>query len=242
MKKKIAVIAAVFSILAILIIGSSLAWFTDEDAVKNTFIVGEIKIKQNEREYGEDGKLQEFTQNQTLLPITNLSDVSSDKHYVEKLVTVENVGRNKAYVRTFIAVPEALKEVLRLDFADVSSGWIQDEHTEWGTVEVEDVLYHIISFTYNKALTKGETTPEVLKGVYLDASVDLQKNQEGKKQFCTMNEDGLTYRFYDFDVSNTIQILVATQGCQVDGLTGEAVDALNTAFGRTVPDFTKVNP
>lgn len=244
MKKKVTVISLVFALLAILVIGSSLAWFKDEDSVTNTFTIGEVKIKQNEKEHDANGNLQEFTQGQMLLPVVNTEDVTEDANYVEKLVSVENAGRNDAYVRTFIAVPAALKDILHLDVvADSETGWTKDTHT-WPNVTVGEgeaaVEYAIVSFTYNTALTEDAETPYVLKGVYLDASVDVKENPSGERQFCTKNADD-TYTFYEFDITEEVKVLVATQGCQTAGFENGAANALDTAFG-TAPDFTVVMP
>lgn len=244
MKKKVTIISLALALIAILAIGSSLAWFTDEDQATNTFTIGSVKIQQDEKEHDENGELQDFTQGQMLLPVVDTENVTEDANYVEKLVSVKNTGKNDAYVRTFIAVPAALQEVLHLDVAtDSADGWSKDAQT-WPNVVVEEgasaVEYAVISFTYNKALEKDEATPYVLKGIYLDAAVDIKSNASGEKQFCTMNSDG-TYKFYDFDITREVKVLVATQGCQTAGFEGGAADALDTAFG-IAPDFTLVTP
>ena len=244
MKKKVTIISLALALIAILVIGTSLAWFTDTDQTTNTFTIGSVKIQQTEKEHDENGDLQEFTQGQMLLPVVHTENVTEDANYVEKLVSVKNIGKNDAYVRTFIAVPAILKDVLHLDVAeDSADGWNKDAQT-WPNVVVGEgtsaVEYAVISFTYNKALEKEEATPYVLKGVYLDAAVDVKTNEAGVKQFCTKNADG-TYTFYDFDITREVKVLVATQGCQTAGFEEGAVNALNTAFG-TAPDFTVVVP
>lgn len=44
MKKKLTAVALVVCMLAIMLVGASLAYFTDKDQVKNTFTVGNVKI------------------------------------------------------------------------------------------------------------------------------------------------------------------------------------------------------
>ena len=244
MKKKVTIISLALALIAILVIGSSLAWFTDEDQATNTFTIGSVKIPQDEKEHDENGELQDFTQGQMLLPVVNTENVTEDDNYVEKLVSVKNIGKNDAYVRTFIAVPAALKEVLHLDVAaDSADGWSKDTQA-WPNVVVGEgeatLEYAVISFTYNKALEKDDVTPYVLKRVYLDAAVDVKNNAAGERQFCTVNSDG-TYTFYDFDITREVKVLVATQGCQTAGFEQGAANALDTAFG-TAPDFTVVTP
>ena len=249
MKKKITVVALVLSLVAIAALGSTLAWFTSEDSATNTFEIGEVKIVQNENEHDENDELVAFTQNQMLLPIVNVDEPIKDVNYIEKLVSVENKGKNEAYVRTFIAVPAALADIIHLDvIADSADGWTKDSH-DWTNQMVKDekgneIAYKIISFTYNKALAKGDKTPDVLKGVYMDARVDVKEmtpdNNEDNRKFCTL-ENG-SYKFYNFDIDTKIKVLVATQGCQADGFENGAANAIDTAFVKTAPDFTKVNP
>lgn len=241
MKKKIVAVSVIIAILAIAIVGGSLAWFTDDDAVKNTFTIGKIDIFQHEHEHNENNEIQQFTQDQVLLPIVNTDAPAEDANYIEKLVSVENIGVNDAYVRTFIAVPAAIREILVLDTVDPTGEtyWTADT-TAWQNVTVDGVEYAVVSFTYNKKLAKGEVTDHVLKGVYLKPEVDVQKNSEGVRQFCTKNADG-TYTFYDYDITGQVNVLVATQGCQADGFENGAADAVNTAFGNTAPDFAAVS-
>ena len=254
MKKKIAVVALALSLVAIAALGSTLAWFTSEDSVTNTFEIGEVKIVQHENERDEYGVLVDFTQNQMLLPVVNGEKPASDANYIEKLVSVEGKGKNEAYVRTFIAVPATLVDIIHLD-VNVADGWSKDDK-DWvkQTVEFETIVdgktekykvdYRIFSFTYKEALSKDEKTPFVLEGVYMDAAVDVKTttvNGEEVRQFCTRNEDG-SYTFYNFDISKPIKVLVATQACQAAGFENGAADAIDTAFGNTAPDFTKVNP
>ena len=113
-KKKVLVVALAISLIA-LAVGGTLAWFTDNESVTNTFVIGEIDIVQHEEEYNDEtGALQTFTQQQVLLPVVNTTNVAEDANYVEKLVSVENIGANDAYVRTFIAVPATLKDIVHL--------------------------------------------------------------------------------------------------------------------------------
>jgi len=62
MKKKILAIVLCVVMLAIAIVGGSLAYFTDEDEQTNTFTMGKVDIELTEPHYtpGEDGKLKIF--------------------------------------------------------------------------------------------------------------------------------------------------------------------------------------
>lgn len=239
MKKKILVLSAVVALLAILAVSGSLAWFTDTDEVTNVFTVGSVKIQQNE--VGADG--QPFVQDQVLMPVVKADD-PTDENYIAKIVDVTSTGENPAYVRTHIAVPTKLVGTLILDLSD-STNWVPA--TNYQTVSGD---YTVYSFTYTKALNKGDVTDDLLLGVYIDPKTDLKDNPattEADLEFCYFDETTGEYVFTgyvawkaDGTASEKVDVLVATQGVQSQGFT-DAQTALDTAFN-AIPDFTLVNP
>ena len=232
MKNKILVISLAVALVAILSF-STLAWFTSADQVENTFTVGSVKIRQDEQQHDEDtGVLEPFEQDQTLLPVVDPQNPAADENYVEKIVTVTSTGNNPAYVRTHIAVPTALADILTLDISD-STNWVKETATN--TCVVKGVEYTVYSYTYNKPLAKDETSDVLLEGVYLNANVDVKNNDQGVAQFCTWNDSTKAYDFYEFDITGKVSVLVATQGVQSQGF-ADAASALNTAFPQ-IPDF-----
>ncbi len=233
MKKKILIVCAVILLLGIASYGT-LAYFSSTDQVTNTFTVGSVKIVQNEQQHDDQtGELEDFEQDQTLLPVADPSAPESDENYVEKIVTVTSTGKNPAYVRTHIAVPTALTQILTMDISD-STNWTPVTYTTQPTQVVDGVEYTIYSFTYTQALEQGQSTDVLLEGVYLNANVDMKENN-GQPQFCTWNEQTNAFDFYDFDVTQKVHVLVASQGVQSQGF-ADADSALNAAFPN-VPDF-----
>ena len=119
MKKKIIVISAVVICIA-LAVGTSLAFFQDSDEKINVFTWGTVDIDQHETV--RDGS--PFVDGVVLMPVTDTTlgtanesatsrdadGMPTDSNFCDKIVTVENVGTEQAYVRTFIAVPKALDE------------------------------------------------------------------------------------------------------------------------------------
>ena len=101
MKKKITAIFLCVALVAIAIVGASLAYFTDTKSAKNTFTVGNVKINLIEQQKGENG-LEAFAPNKTLVPGT------SDKNAVSKIVTVKNTGKNDAWVWVDLKIPAYL--------------------------------------------------------------------------------------------------------------------------------------
>jgi predicted ribosomally synthesized peptide with SipW-like signal peptide len=110
MKKKILSICLVAVIAVMAITGASLAYLTDTDEAENTFVIGNVKIEQ----YEKDRNGNDFVQNQKLLPIVNDSRDANGYHlggnYIDKIVTVKNTGSEAAYIRTHIAFPAALDD------------------------------------------------------------------------------------------------------------------------------------
>lgn len=102
MKKKLTAIALVVALLAVAVIGGTLAYFTDADSAKNTFTVGNVKIDLIEQEKTERG-LAPFVQDKLLVP-----GKSNDGNAVSKIVTVKNTGRNDAWVWVDLKIPAYL--------------------------------------------------------------------------------------------------------------------------------------
>ena len=75
-KKKLFTLMLVIMLLSIAVVGGSLAWFTAEAKVTNTFTVGSVEVKINE----------DFKSPETMLPIVNDSAPASDPNYVKKVV------------------------------------------------------------------------------------------------------------------------------------------------------------
>ena len=116
MKKKLIAISLVVAMLAVAIVGGSLAYFTDTDEETNTFTAGGVKIDLIEQEVGANG-LQPFTQDQVLMPIVGSAQGEKDnfgqpvaENYVDKIVTIKNTGKSGAYVRAYFAIPSALDD------------------------------------------------------------------------------------------------------------------------------------
>ena len=116
MKKRIVTIALVVALVAIAAVGT-LAYFTDTDNATNTFTVGNVAIKLIEEERDGNGGTKEFTQGKKLYPIVGSAQGEKDalgmptaKNYVDKMVTIQNTGSEKAYIRAYFAIPSALDD------------------------------------------------------------------------------------------------------------------------------------
>mgnify|MGYP004671970889 CR=1 FL=1 len=102
MKKKITAICLCVALVAVAVVGASLAYFTDTKSATNTFTVGNVKIDLIEQEKVEKG-LQDFTNDKTLVP-----GKSNDGNAVSKIVTVKNTGNGDAWVWVDLLIPKYL--------------------------------------------------------------------------------------------------------------------------------------
>ena len=251
MKKKITALFLCVALAAIAIVGASLAYFTDTDNETNTFAVGNVKIDLIEQERGENG-LQPFTQNKKLSPIVGSAQGEKDalgmptaKNYVDKMVTIQNTGSEKAYIRAYFAIPSALDDgyetfnaglnVLHFNFGNkVENGvvtstegheWIWTHGDKWNYFETEiddGIKYNVYYADYYQAVDAGATTEQFVQGVYLDKSFDIK--------------DGKCYAFgkeVTLDGGwnwNSVSCPVFAIACQAEGF-DNATAAMEAAFG-----------
>ena len=226
MKKKILAMCLCVAMLAIAIVGGTLAYFTDTDTETNVFTTGDVDIDLIEVFDAENAKL---------LPGID----------IQKEVTIENTGSESAYVRVHVAFPAILdngtpelaayKNTLHWNFTkeSVQEGqWSQLQNKDqvgpnanypnWPgnggtyntyTTEVDGIPYNVYVITYETALAAGATTetPAINK-VYLDAAVTNEQMT------------GI------IDELSEIKVLVFAEGGQEAGFT-DAYTALNTQFG-----------
>lgn len=231
MKKKVLAISLVVAMLALLAMGGSLAWLSDEDSAENVFTVGSVEVEQHEKEYDDQGNLVDFTQDKVLMPIVEVDDPAADDNYQDKVVTVENTGRNPAAIRTHIAIPTALVGYVKLD-VNTEGKWALSSES---TATIDGMAYTVYSYDYADALAVDATTEVLLNGVYLDSKVDMKENADKDLEFCLPNGDG-TYTFSGFVVhkadgtSNKVSVHVATQAIQTEGFASVAA-ALATFTG-----------
>ena len=252
MKKKLIAISLVVAMLAVAIVGGSLAYFTDTDEETNTFTAGGVKIDLIEQEVGANG-LQPFTQDQVLMPIVGSAQGEKDnfgqpvaENYVDKIVTIENTGKSAAYVRAYFAIPSDLDDgyetfnaganILHFNFGNENGvstegkQWKWTHGSKWNYYEttIDGVAYNVYYADYYQVLPAGATTEQFISGVYLDSHVDM--DAQGNY---------IDTRFPTADLS----ILAGTVSCPVKAVAVQAagfdsVDAAVTAaFGANYNPF-----
>ena len=236
--KKFLMLCSLLLVAAALVTGS-IAFFTDSvESAENVIASGNIDIRQHEYERVEKngaytGQVQPYTQDKGIYPsmidggaarkAITVDGVTVDMYdetvpgFVDKIVNVENTGRNIAYVRTFVAIP-----------AQQGEDWLHmdknpDANWQWSAAIIENqqingLSYDIHMATYLQQLQPGQITSPVILGFHLDGGVD-HKN------------DHLTYQGKPvFDMKNDLSILVYTEASQAI-VFDDAHDGLNTSFG-----------
>lgn len=196
MKRKITALCIVIAMLAVAIVSSTMAYFTDTDEAVNVMVMGNVDITQSEKERDNAGTLVDFTQAKPLFPTTHIgvdtlpdpaavfatpggnvsiwdTDITNE---IDKLVYVTNNGNTGAYVRTWLA----------FELGDIElDTWkalfhINRDTTEWEwsepvvsaiTVDGTATNYAVVKATYigtNKILEAGDTTLPSLIQIALD--------------------------------------------------------------------------
>ena len=226
MKKKITAIFLCVALVAIAVVGASLAYFTDTDSANNTFTVGKVDITLVEK--NADGT--EFTQDQKLYPGTKT------QNNIAKIVTVtNNEGSEDAWLWAEIWIPSALDD--GDDNSPTAPGLGNSMHfnyagnveetkfTYLGSKEIKGVMYNgYVHFVTNDTIHKaGESTSALLDQVYMDKGVT-----QGTNGYLLI--DGKT------DYTGDWNLVVYGVGIQANGI-NTIKDAITTYYGKDVNDY-----
>lgn len=147
MKKKILAIVLCVAMLAIAIVGGTLAYFTDNDAKANTFTVGNVSIVLNEPNWDQTGAAEAF-------------DVYPGEP-LAKDPTVTNDGANPCFVRI---------EVEGLDqFAADFNGAMITYRTDYQTGKLGEnwILHTDGYFYYTKVMQPADVTDALFDQVVI---------------------------------------------------------------------------
>lgn len=241
-KKSLALIATAVMLVAVLVVGGTLAYFTDTDDATNTFTVGGVKISLIEQQRGiKEGEkaLVPFENSKTLMPIVGSAQGEQEvvggvklptaENYVDKIISIKNTGKSDAYVRVFVAVPTALQngqtpnapryDVLHWNFNGDScaEGQWTDEIVVANPTVINGVEYKIYSRTYTTALAaQAATATPAYIGFYLDKTVDQNANGQWTVDW------GNGPEVINYDLSNGVSIPVFAQAVQAAGFDSAA--------------------
>ncbi len=222
--KKVLLMCTAYILVATLAVGGTLAYLTSEDSDVNVMTLGNVKIEQVEQERDANGALTEFTQDKPAFPAVYDTEawaadrvqvnggaykVFSEemKNVVDKIVTVNNIGKSDAFVRTLVAIeaPDGDPE----DLIHLNYNGTDTTNKGFVVIEIDGVDYCVFNFTYNEMVAAGEKSAPSLMQLFLDKKAD--------------NADCAKF-------GDTWEVLVLSQAVQVKGF-DDASTALDTAFG-----------
>ena len=168
-KRKILLLVALLCMVAILGVGGTLAYFTAEDDVTNTFTVGNVKIDLTEPkwdpELGGTGK-------------TEAEDVYPGEA-LPKDPTVENTGKNPCFVRIKVVGLDCLKAEGDGDemLIHVRTEYVEDAlGKDW-------VLHSDGYYYYTKVLAAGEKTTPVFDSIVIPEALTNDNGTEHTKPY-----------------------------------------------------------
>lgn len=91
MKKTLLISLLVFSLIALLVVGGTMAWFTDKKELDNKFTAGTVKIEVNEHGFND---IENWNPGDTTNKKVSVKSTGSKKTYVRVLLTPEWVDSN----------------------------------------------------------------------------------------------------------------------------------------------------
>lgn len=236
MKKKIFALMLCVAMLAIAVVGGTMAYFTDTETVQNIMTTGKVDISQLEQQRDDSGNLVDFIDNKPLLPAVYASEINKDnivnsdgyfnpdvKNAVDKIITVKNEAatgavNQDAYVRTIIAfetnteykanTAEVLRDGKKI-FTDYIGTLGDFDFLDRATITIDGVQYVLAVKVYENALKPQEVTTPSLKQIFMSPQAN--------------NEVAILF-------GDEYSILAVSQATQTAGF-NSAEEALNAAFG-----------
>lgn len=165
MKKKTAITAAAAAVAVLFAIGGTMAWLTDDQRVDTVIKTGNVNI-----EIEEKTKEPEDTFEMTKDGIVYKGNFMPGQTF-SKIVTVRNIGVNRAYVRVKVTYQDHEKKKLIYDAERppiVESSGFGSQGDSWELAS--DGYYY-----YNQALEPGAESAPVMETVKLPLSWDIEQ-------------------------------------------------------------------
>lgn len=150
MKKKIIAICLCVALVAVGIVGATLAYFTDKDQVNNTFAIGNVSIDlwENGSILDPEGNVVQEVVEQEQKGIKYEGLMPSYK--IQKQPYITNVGKSEAYVRVAVVMNNYLAIDKAIDQAYEAKGYTADE-----IQDVYDNVFEGWGVNYAKRETNG---------------------------------------------------------------------------------------
>lgn len=244
-KKRFVAMLMVVVLALTTVIGTTLAYFSDTDQQKNTFVTGNVEIDLFE-DFGDNDGIEK------LLPVTY--DAQGNRkadNVIEKEVYVENTGSEDAYVRVHIAIPSRLdngdsefnagKNTLHFNYdKDNSIGkdkWDWSKTTggayegDWNYYETKIKVPFVTVDNDKEVVEEKEVDYNVYVVTYEKALASGEETVDAMSQVYldkgVTNEEIANIKT---ELGEKWYIYVAAEGVQAEGF-NDAYEALNTEFG-----------
>lgn len=155
MKKKIFALMLCVALLAVAVVGGTLAYFTDTDDAENVFTVGNVDIDLTEPQWDAVGKAEA----EHVYPGEPLA----------KDPTVTNKGNNPCFVRISVTGLDQFTATYGPDAKIITrSAYVDGIHADW-KLHTDGYYY------YTKVLASGATTPALFDQIVIPVQI---KNNE----------------------------------------------------------------
>lgn len=249
MKKKLTALCLIAGLIALMVAGSTLAYFKDTDTAVNVFTMGNVDILLHEDNgldasdvnYVIDDEYEDWVMDQDFLPSVK----------IEKNAWVENTGTEEAYVRVYVIYPEDIEPMIEITLGNTTE-WALAKNNSGNPVAysiytIDGVDCKVICYTYrgdnydDGKLQPGDATADFITSVKLLEDVECSREVNGNTvtTVYTYVDGGNTYTYTSTD-NGFFPVLVAAAAGQTIGVGDNADEALNTMFGEPGSNYSGI--
>ena len=234
MRKKIVALSMAVLMLAVAVIGGTLAYFTDKDQAENVFTVGGVDITLNEVFDKDTAKLMpgirvnkdvsiKLAKGSEDAYVWYLWKIPADLDSIDGTTGTNNALHVNSLGRTWDTYRENSKYWAEGQTAalPVEQTWDHDPENELGLKPgpegyirqetIGGIQYNVYLVLYHGVLAAGKETTVAMNGAYLDSKVDNAVDADGNVYY-TINGKKI-----DYDFSENINIIVKAYGIQAAG-------------------------
>ena len=193
MKKKLTLVVTCIVLVAAMVIGGTLAYFTDTKKNENTFTIGNVMIKLDEAVVTKNGD--KWTASETDRTTKgNAYEAAYPGAEMPKDPTVHNVGKNAAYIRAKVTMTDALNTLAVMfpapaagtNFNDQYIGYLKQlvggnfgegwtcVDINWGPTNNGSDLEFV--FEYDGTLAPEESTNPIFEKIVIPSDFDTRVN------------------------------------------------------------------
>lgn len=229
-KRKILMLAVALCMVAILAVGGTLAYFTDDEQATNTFTIGNIEINIEETVKDENGNFVPFVDdNFTLYPISNETFLEGYPNSAyNKVVRTFNTSPSEdaAYIRTIILFEK--NDLLPADYVndgDCCPNGLHFHYLNDGTIGTDKDGFEsqgsAVYFDKDLVVEIGEDKNEYYVVVFTEANGDYIEYNDALYTISGVWMDKNVTIEQAAGWGEKVDIIVYSQGIQATGLTHE---------------------